>query len=315
MSDTVKGIVTRATGSRYLVQTADGPLTCTIRGKFRMLEGEETNPVVIGDEVEVQPVELGETGVIVDIDRRRNQLTRRAAGRRVGKSHVFASNIDGAWVVQSVQQPKLNPGLVDRFLIMAEAWEIPAGIIINKMDLIDDRSEEAVAFWKELYQEIGYPVLSTSTVTGEGIETFREALAEKVTVLIGPSGTGKSSLINAAEPKVDLRTGAVSEHTSKGKHTTTFAELVPIKGGGYVGDTPGIREFGLFDIEPAQLSHFFVEYRPYIGQCRFPDCTHDHEPGCVITELIDQGRLSLERYHSYLSMLESLKKGDKDVGR
>ncbi|MEQ9103755.1 MAG: ribosome small subunit-dependent GTPase A [Rhodothermales bacterium] len=310
----MEGVVIRSTGSWYQVRTATGIVSCTIRGKFRLDGRVATNPVVIGDHVTLSMNEDG-TGLITDIGERHNKLTRRAAGRRVGREHVIVANVDAAWVVQSVQEPKFNGGLVDRFLVMAEAWEIPAGIIINKADLIDERSEDAMDFWSETYRDLGYPVLFTSTRTGVGIPELRDQLANHIHVIVGPSGVGKSSLINALEPLADLRTGEVSERTRKGKHTTTFAELIPLGNGGYVADTPGLREYGLVDIGPAELSHRFVEMRENLHECRYPDCTHDHEPGCRIKEMVEAGEIVEERYESYLNILHSIHMGDKDVGR
>lgn len=279
------------------------------------MEGKEaTNPVVIGDHVSFSMNEDG-TGLITEIGDRRNKLTRRAAGRRVGREHVIVANVDAAWIVQSVQEPKFNGGLVDRFLVMAEAWEIPAGIIINKADLIDERSADAMEFWSETYEDVGYPVLFTSTITGIGIPELRDELENHIHVIVGPSGVGKSSLINALEPLAELRTGEVSERTRKGKHTTTFAELIPLGNGGYVADTPGLREYGLVDIGPAELSHRFVEMRENLHECRYPNCTHDHEPGCRIKEMVEAGEIVEERYESYLNILHSIHMGDKDVGR
>lgn len=310
----MEGVVIRSTGSWYLVQTDTDLLSCTIRGKFRLDTSDATNPVVIGDRVTLDLNEDG-TGQIVAIGERYNKLTRRAAGRKVGREHVIMANVDAAWIVQSVQEPKFNGGLVDRFLVMAEAWEIPAGIIINKADLVDERSQDAMEFWSETYGDLGYPVLFTSTVTGDGIQDLRSALAGHIHVIVGPSGVGKSSLINSLEPRAGLRTGVVSDRTRKGKHTTTFAELIPLSNGGYVADTPGLREYGLVDIGAAELGHRFVEMREALQECRFPNCTHDHEPGCRIKELVEQGEIVEERYESYLNILHSIHMGRKDVGR
>jgi len=310
----VEGVVVRSTGSWYSVQSETDLFSCTIKGKFRLADEDTTNPVVIGDRVEFDINDDG-TGIIKAIGPRHNKLSRRAAGRRVGKEHVIIANVDAAWIVQSVQEPKFNGGLVDRFLVMAEAWEIPAGIIINKSDLIDERSADAMDFWSEVYVDLGYPVVFTSTKTGDGVDTLREALAGNIHVVVGASGVGKSSLINSLEPLAMQRTGEVSVRTRKGKHTTTFAELIPLANGGYIGDTPGLREYGLVDIEPSELGHYFVEIRETLHDCRYPNCTHDHEPGCHVKEAVEAGEIVLERYESYLNMLRSIHLGDRDVGR
>ena len=232
-------------------------------------------------------------GFITDIHPRQNQLSRRAAGRKVGKEHVIAANVDAAWCVQATFLPKFNAGFVDRFLVMAEAYHLDAGLIINKMDLLKNapRAQDAIAFWKDLYEGLGYPVLLTSAISGQGVEAFRKALDGKTSVVAGPSGVGKTSLLNTADPDLQLRTGEVSEKTQKGKHTTTFATLHQVAGG-FVVDTPGIREFGIWDMDPEELGGYFVEFRPFIGHCRFPDCTHDHEPGCAITDEVDSAQIT-----------------------
>jgi ribosome biogenesis GTPase len=314
----VEGVVVRSTGSWYAVEAGDAVVQARVRGRFRLQaeEVDETNPIAVGDRVLLRMEDDG-TGLITEILPRRNQLSRRAAGRRVGKEHVIAANVDAAWCVQSTFQPKFNSGFVDRLLVMAEAYHLAAGLVINKSDLLagQPRAQEVIAFWKGLYEGLGYPVLLTSAETGEGVDAFRAALAGRTSVVAGPSGVGKSSLLNAVAPELDLKTAAVSEKTQKGKHTTTFATLYALSGGGYVVDTPGIREYGIWDMAPAELGGYFVEFRPYVPHCRFPDCTHDHEPGCAVTEAVDAGRITPERYASYLNILASVREGAADVGR
>lgn len=316
----VEGTVVRSTGSWYTVLPEAGaePVQARVRGRFR-LEAEdldETNPVAVGDRVTLR-MEGDGTGFITAIQPRRNQLSRRAAGRRVGKEHVIAANVDAAWCVQATFKPKFNSGFVDRLLVMAEAYHLDAGLVINKADLLEGepRAQEALSFWADLYESLGYPVLFTSAETGAGIGAFREALGGKTSVVAGPSGVGKSSLLNAVDPALDLRTGAVSEKTQKGKHTTTFATLYPLDNGGWVVDTPGIREYGIWDMTPPELGGYFVEFRPFLPECRFPDCTHDHEPGCAVGEAVDEGLVAEERYGSYLNILASVREGKADVGR
>ncbi len=308
------GLVVRTTGSWYDVTTDDGVVPCKVRGRFRLEGGDSTNPVVIGDRVRIQGQPDG-TGVIVHLYDRSSVLVRRAAGRRVGVSHVIAANLDAAWVVQSVDLPRFNPGFVDRFLVMAGVHRIPAGIVINKSDLLDDRTGPPIAFWADLYRDLGYPVLLTSALHAEGLEPLREALKDRISVVAGPSGVGKSTLLNTMEEALDLRTGEVSARTRKGMHTTTVASLHALEGGGYVADTPGLREFGLVELDPPHLSHYFTEMAPLLEGCRYPNCTHDHEPGCAVIDAVDAGEISQERYASYLGMLGSLRKGEKDVGR
>ena len=306
-----RGLVVRSTGSWYEVHTGDGdePVRARVRGKFRLeaLDIDETNPVSVGDRVAVRMEDDG-TGLITEIEPRENQLSRKASGKRgVVREHVIVTNLDRAWCVQATFGPKVNPGFVDRFLVAAETRHIPAGLVINKADLLEGepRAQEAIAFWQELYEGLGYPVMLTSAETGMGVDAFRAALADRVSVVAGPSGVGKSSLLNAVEPGLGLRTSEIGEKSQKGRHTTTFATLIEA-GGGWVADTPGIREFGLWDLSPQELGGYFVEFRPFLSDCRFPDCTHNHEPGCAVQAAVDDGTITPERYGSYLAMLETV---------
>lgn len=308
------GVIIRSTGSWYDVQTAEGLIPAKMRGKFRLADRRATNPVVVGDRVTIR-LNADDTGLITAIHERRNKLTRRAAGRRVGMEHVLVTNIDAAWVVQSIRTPKLNPGFIDRFLVMAAVHEIPAGIVFNKVDLMRRKDEEEIAFWQDLYLSLGYPVMVMSATEGEGVDAFRDELYERTSVVAGPSGAGKSTLLNAIAPNLNLRVGAVSQKTRKGRHTTTNAALFPIGNDGYVVDTPGVREFGIIDLEPTELGYYFVEFRPYLNECHFPNCTHDHEPGCAIKAAFHDEIITPERYLSYINILDSLRLGNSDVGR
>ena len=315
-----EGIVTRSTGSWYDVRVGDEMIPSRVRGKFRLKQEEapQTNPVAVGDRVTLRVNEDDDTGLIIGIHERETKLSRRAAGRRSGQEHVIVANVDAAWAVQSVRMPKLNPGFIDRFLISAEMFNLPAGIILNKVDLMEDMDEaEAaeVADIAAMYEDLGYPVLYTSATAGAGIDELHDTLAGRINVVAGPSGAGKSSLLNAIEPGLDVETGEVSEKTMKGKHTTTYAELHPISGDGYIVDTPGIREFGLLELHPADLAHFFVEFVPYLDDCKFQDCTHDHEPGCAVKDAFDRGEIHPQRYESYLNILYSLQDGLEGVGK
>ncbi|GMQ80888.1 MAG: ribosome small subunit-dependent GTPase A [Rhodothermia bacterium] len=308
------GVVVRSTGSWYDVDVSGQTLSCRVRGKFRLEGADQTTPVVVGDRVSLQMQPDG-TGMIVSIEDRFNCVSRRAAGRKVGKEHVIVANVDAAWVIQSVLLPKINPGFIDRFIAMADLYHIPVGVVINKCDLIEEEFADAITFWSELYSGIGYTVIHTSATTGDGVETFATELKNKTSAIVGPSGVGKSSLLNQIEPELGLRVGEVSMRTQKGTHTTTFAALYPLSFGGYVVDTPGLREYGLIDIEPETLSHHFIEFESFSDECKFPNCTHDHEPDCRVKEAVESGEISVERYESYLNMLFSLRQGEKDVGR
>lgn len=308
------GTVVSSTGSWYEVQTEGGLVSSKARGKFRLRSEDVTNPLAVGDRVTLRLAEDG-TGFITEIHERHNALVRRAAGRRAGRRHIIVANVDTAWAVQAVCRPKLNPGFVDRFLVMAGVCEIPAGLIFNKTDLLHSGNEEHVASLRALYESLGYPVLMTSAIEGRGLDAVKETLTGHLSVFSGPSGAGKSTLLNAVEPGLGLRTGTVSEKTSKGRHTTTHAALYPLSGGGFVADTPGIREFGILDLEPDELCHFFVEFFDYLDECRFPDCTHDHEPGCAVKEAVEAGAIDRRRYESYLNILDALREGTANVGR
>ncbi len=302
----MKGIVIRTTGSWHEVRIGDGVIQARVRGKFRMQEEDVTNPVAVGDRVLLEKQADG-TGWIVEIYPRENKLSRKAAGRKAGQEHIIVANVDAVWCVQAVRLPRFNPGFVDRVLVMAEAYHIPAGLIINKTDLATNpRKKTKIEDWAALYQLLGYPVIWTSVVDGQGIKDLANTLAGKTSVMTGPSGAGKSSLLNLLSPDLALKTGTVSKKTQRGRHTTTFAALHPVSYNGFVVDTPGIREFGIWDMEAAELGGYFVEFRPYLDQCRFQNCTHDHEPGCAIKVAVEAGEIAKARLQSYLNILWSL---------
>lgn len=308
------GIIIRSTGSWYDVRTSEGVIPSKVRGKFRLREAEATNPVAVGDRVSLR-VNEDNTGLITEIHPRRNKLSRRAAGRRVGKEHVIVANVDAALVMQSVHLPRLNPGFVDRFLVMATYHNLDPGIILNKIDLARPEDQEEMDAFIALYNGLGYPTFVISAQSGTGLDALRKHLQHKVSVIAGPSGVGKSTLLNVLSPTLDLPTGEVSMKTKKGRHTTTNAALFPIDEDTYLVDTPGIREYGLYDIVPEDLAHYYPEFEPYLHACRFPNCVHDHEPDCAVKDALDAGEIHPMRYRNYLSILDSLNLGDRDVGR
>jgi ribosome biogenesis GTPase / thiamine phosphate phosphatase len=309
------GTVIRSTGSWHDVRTDRGVISSRVPGKSRLDDQRRTNPVTVGDIVQIRVLDDG-TGQIVDIRPRRNRLSRRAAGRRSGLEHVIAANVDWVWVVQSVELPKPNPGFIDRLLVMSGVGGIPAGLVINKIDrATDDEAHEAISGLAAIYQELDYPVILTSAETGSGLEGMRKRLEGKCSVMCGPSGVGKSSLLNRLDEDLGLRTAEVSLKTRKGRHTTAVAEMHELGPDTYVIDTPGIREIGLWDLTPPELGFYMPEIRALQDSCYFPNCTHDHEPECAVRRAVETGTISEVRYVSYLNMLDSLRAGRLDVGR
>ncbi|WP_020402173.1 ribosome small subunit-dependent GTPase A [Gracilimonas tropica] len=299
-----KGRVIQSTGSWYHVETDGEIIESRLPGRFRLDEKEVTNPLAVGDWVDLSMNEDG-TGTIESIHDRQNYITREATHGKKGQQ-ILVSNLDQACVVQSIKKPRLKEGFIDRFLVTCEAYEVKPVIIVNKMDLAKSGGIEFAEELKELYTSLGYEFLSTSLKDEQSLEKLKELLKDKTSAFIGPSGVGKTSLINAIDPGYDFKVGEISDFSNKGKHTTTFARLIPLSFGGYIADTPGIREFGLVNIEPWELSLFFPEMLEPRKHCKFSNCTHNHEPKCGVAEAFESGDIAASRYNSYLNMLESL---------
>ncbi|MBR3847323.1 MAG: ribosome small subunit-dependent GTPase A [Alistipes sp.] len=299
IEQTFSGVVVRATGSWYEVLTEGERLQCRIRGKLRLKGVRSTNPVVVGDRV--MGITDGQGNhLIVDIEPRRNYVIRRASNLSK-ESHIIAANIDRALLMVTLRQPETALEFVDRFLVTCEAYKIPVVLLLSKSDLQDP---EALVAFRAIYEPIGYRVLEVSTATGEGVEQVRELLIGATTLLSGNSGVGKSTLVQAIDPTLDIRTGEISDSHHKGRHTTTFSTIYPLVEGGYVIDTPGIKGFGLIDIEEEELWHYFPEMMHYGQECRFYNCTHTHEPGCAVIAALEEGAIAEQRYESYLKMMD-----------
>ena len=289
--------VVRATGSWYDVLHDGETVRCRIRGRLRLKGVRSTNPVVVGDEVACEADEGGDY-VIADILPRRNYVIRRASNLSK-ESHIIAANVDQALLMASLRSPETPTEFVDRFLVTCEAYKVPVTILLSKLDLQD---AEAVAEFRAVYEGAGYRVLEVSVREGRGVEEVRELLAGRTTLVSGNSGVGKSTLIQAIDPSLDIRTGEISESHQKGRHTTTFSTMYHLAGGGAVIDTPGIKGFGLIDIDEAELWHYFPEMMRVAPACRFYNCTHTHEPGCAVTEAVKAGEIAWPRYESYLKI-------------
>lgn len=300
----ISGIVIQSTGKWYIVSVGEDEIRCRLPGKFRLSTGDVTNPVAVGDLVEIR-TETDGTGTIQLIKERENYLPRKATHGRRGEQ-ILIANVDKAWIVQSVKSPKLNMGFIDRFLVSCEAYGIEAGLIINKMDLANEKAAKIMEDISQLYNRLGYETILTSVQDPDTLEKLKSRFHGNVSVLIGPSGVGKSSLLNAIDPSLNLKIGEVSSYSDKGRHTTTFARLIALKEGGYIADTPGIREFGLVNIEKQELSLYFPEMAETRQNCRYYNCTHEHEPECAVQEEFRKGNIDPDRYHSYLNILDSL---------
>lgn len=310
------GTVIRSVGSSSTIRTETGErFVCVVRGKFRVKGVKSTNPVAVGDEVKFTPPEEGsEVGVITEVLPRRNYILRKAIAHS-RKVHIMAANIDLAVLVFTVEYPKTSLGFADRFLLVAEMFHIPAHVVINKTDLLSEaEQQERLDLVRNVYAAAGYPISEVSALSETYKPVIQKLLADKVSLVGGHSGAGKSTLINLVDPDLDIKTGKVSSANTKGKHTTTYAEMHPLAGGGYIIDTPGIRELGLTNLEARELSHYFPEMASRLQDCKFGNCTHRQEPGCAIRAAVEAGEIHPERYRSYLNLFVELEEEAPQYG-
>ena len=301
----MKGLVIKNTGSWVTVRLEDGGgvVDCKMRGVLRLKGMRCTNPVAVGDIVQVED-KGGDAPVVGAIEPRRNYIIRRSSNLSK-EFQIIAANLDQAVLVATIVHPETSTTFIDRFLATAEAYQVPAVLAFNKIDLlVTEESREYLAEMKAMYEAIGYPVVAMSAATGEGTDLLRELLAGKMSLLSGNSGVGKSSIINLMVPDAHVRVGDVSHTHHKGMHTTTFSELLDLPCGGAIIDTPGVKAFGTIDFERAEVAHYFPEIFKISSDCRFNNCTHTHEPGCAVLAAVEQGEIAVSRYTSYLSILD-----------
>ena len=298
------GIVYKHTGSHYLVKNpADGQFfNCTVRGKLRLHDSSTTNPIAAGDKVEVEETDT-QIGVITKVHERKNYIIRRSTNLSK-QAHIIAANIDMAFLIVTIDFPVTRMEFVDRFLVTCEAYKVPVKIVINKMDLYHKEHLSVLSRFDEIYRGVGYEIIQVSAKTGMNIDLLSQEITNKLCLFSGASGVGKSSLINALDSKLRLQTGEISDYHQKGMHTTTFYEIFDTINGASLIDSPGIKGFGLIDLEKEELYHFFPELFRYAAQCKFNMCTHSHEPDCAVKIAVEQGHISIERYESYLKMLD-----------
>lgn len=305
----MKGLVIKNTGSWYTVKTDDGNVVeSKIKGNFRLKGIRSTNPVAVGDRVEIVRNQEG-TAFITNIEDRRNYIIRKSQNLSK-QSHIIAANVDQAFLLVTIDHPKTSTTFIDRFLASAEAYSVPVTLVFNKTDLLSEDEREYQKMMINLYETVGYNCIAISAEKGDGVDELAVLLEGKTTLLSGNSGVGKSTLINKIVPGVSLRTSEISDSHNTGMHTTTFSEMIQLERGGYIIDTPGIKGFGTFNMEPEEITGYFKDIFKFSKNCRFNNCTHTHEPGCAVLKAVEEHYIAQSRYQSYLSMLN-----DKDENK
>lgn len=298
-----RGLVIKNTGSWYLVRTDDGQnIECKIKGNFRLKGIRSTNPVTVGDRVQIVTNAEG-TALIAEIEDRKNYIIRRASNLSK-QSHIIAANVDLCFLIVTVSHPVTSTVFIDRFLAVCEAYSVPVNLIFNKTDIYDEDEVEYMNALIELYEYIGYPCIKISALHHLNLEALRSCIKNKITLFSGHSGVGKSTLINCLIPDAELRTGEISDYHSKGMHTTTFSEMIELPGGGFIIDTPGIKGFGTVNMEKEEIYHYFPDIFKFSKDCRFNNCLHLNEPGCAVRKAVEEHYISESRYKSYLNIME-----------
>jgi len=304
----VHGLVIKNTGSWYQVKTEDGRLVeCKIKGNFRLKGIRSTNPIAVGDNVQIIMNQEG-TAFISEIEDRKNYIVRRSSNLSK-QSHILAANLDQCLLVVTVNYPETSTIFIDRFLASAEAYRVPVKLVFNKIDAYSEDELRYLEALITLYTQIGYPCFKISARNGDGLEEIKQALEGNITLFSGHSGVGKSTLINSLLPDIDIKTAEISTYHNKGMHTTTFSEMFSVTGDGYIIDTPGIKGFGTFDMKDEEVGHYFKEIFETSDKCKYNNCTHRHEPGCAVREAVEQHLISESRYTSYLNILEDKEEG------
>ena len=301
----MRGVVIKSTGSWYEVKAENGEvIKCRLKGLFRLDESKDkdSNPIAVGDKVTINSAEGDDQWMIEAIEPRENYIVR-VSPKHKGARQIIAANLDQALLIVTMANPRTSTGFIDRFLVTAEAYHIPSIIVFNKQDMLDPKAAKKQDFVADIYQKIGYKTLFVSALQKENLDTIKAELKDKTSLIAGHSGVGKSTLLNAIQPNLNLRTEEISKMHAKGMHTTTFAEMHFLDFGGAVIDTPGVKEFGILDFKTEEISHYFIEMRALLNKCKFNNCMHEKEPGCAVRQAYYDGKISEERYVNYLSIL------------